>query len=137
MTVFYSKAVHLFVDGMNVIGSRPDGWWRDREGAMRALAEKLAAYSRASGDAVTVVFDARPFEIDIPSEASLEIGFAHPGPDAADDELVRRIEALDDPADAAIVTSDDELARRAAALGVRILSSGSFRRELDAFEKGS
>ena len=31
----------LIVDGMNVIGSRPDGWWRDRPGAMRRLVEKL------------------------------------------------------------------------------------------------
>ena len=28
---------HLVVDGMNVIGSRPDGWWRDRAGASRRL----------------------------------------------------------------------------------------------------
>ena len=41
------------VDGMNVIGSRPDGWWRDRRGAMRRLVEDLA---RLEGD-VTVVLD--------------------------------------------------------------------------------
>ena len=37
------------VDGMNVIGSRPDGWWRDRRGAMRRLVEELGALARASG----------------------------------------------------------------------------------------
>ena len=31
------------VDGMNVIGSRPNGWWRDRPGAMRALTDELGA----------------------------------------------------------------------------------------------
>jgi hypothetical protein len=31
----------LIVDGMNVIGSVPDGWWRDRTAAMRRLLERL------------------------------------------------------------------------------------------------
>jgi hypothetical protein len=35
--------VHVIVDGANVVGSRPDGWWRDREGAARRLAGRLAA----------------------------------------------------------------------------------------------
>ena len=29
------------VDGNNVIGARPDGWWRDRAGAARRLHEAL------------------------------------------------------------------------------------------------
>jgi hypothetical protein len=48
------------VDGMNVIGSRPDGWWRDRAGAMRALAVELDRFADATGDQVTVVFDGQP-----------------------------------------------------------------------------
>jgi len=30
------------VDGANVVGSRPDGWWRDRPGAARRLHHRLA-----------------------------------------------------------------------------------------------
>ena len=33
----------LFVDAMNVIGSRPDGWWKDRAGAMRRLVDEQQA----------------------------------------------------------------------------------------------
>ena len=33
----------LIVDGANVVGSRPDGWWRDRAGAARRLLDSLAA----------------------------------------------------------------------------------------------
>ena len=33
----------LIVDGANVVGSRPDGWWRDRPGAARRLLDSLAA----------------------------------------------------------------------------------------------
>ena len=48
------------VDGMNVIGSRPDGWWRDLDAAVLRLARELAAWQAAGGDDVTVVFDGRP-----------------------------------------------------------------------------
>src|SRR5215467_10841196 len=35
--------VTLIVDGANVMGSRADGWWRDRAGAMARLHDELAA----------------------------------------------------------------------------------------------
>lgn len=31
----------LVVDGANVVGARPDGWWKDRAGAARRLHEEL------------------------------------------------------------------------------------------------
>lgn len=34
---------HVVVDGANVVGSRPDGWWRDRAGAAERLAARLGA----------------------------------------------------------------------------------------------
>ncbi|HSF26780.1 MAG TPA: NUDIX domain-containing protein [Actinomycetes bacterium] len=34
--------VTLIVDGANVVGSRPDGWWHDRLGAARRLRDELA-----------------------------------------------------------------------------------------------
>lgn len=33
----------MIVDGANVVGSRPDGWWRDRAGAAERLAARLGA----------------------------------------------------------------------------------------------
>ena len=35
-------AVSVIVDGANVVGSRPDGWWRDRAGAAVRLHDELA-----------------------------------------------------------------------------------------------
>ena len=32
----------LVVDGANVVGSKPDGWWRDRRGAAMRLRDHLA-----------------------------------------------------------------------------------------------
>ena len=36
----------LILDGNNVIGARPDGWWRDRPGAAARLAARLGAVAR-------------------------------------------------------------------------------------------
>ena len=33
------------VDAMNVIGSRPDGWWKNRRGAMVRLVEQLERWA--------------------------------------------------------------------------------------------
>ena len=35
--------VTIIVDSANVVGSRPDGWWRDRAGATMRLADQLAS----------------------------------------------------------------------------------------------
>ena len=39
----------LIVDGNNVMGSRPDGWWRDRAGAARRLVGGLGEWADAAG----------------------------------------------------------------------------------------
>ena len=38
-----APAVTLVIDGANVVGARPDGWWRDRLGAARRLRDRLDA----------------------------------------------------------------------------------------------
>ena len=35
--------VVLLIDAANVVGSRPNGWWRDRPGAARAFVERVRA----------------------------------------------------------------------------------------------
>jgi predicted RNA-binding protein with PIN domain len=124
--------VRLIVDGMNVIGSRPDGWWRDRRGAMLDLVRKLEAYASDTGDEVTVVFDSRPFELPTNSAAGLRVAFASPPTrNAADDEIVRMLEQDPDPRSLAVVTSDAELAGRVEARGAAVVGAGGFRRRID------
>jgi hypothetical protein len=103
------------VDGMNVIGSRPDGWWRDRRGAQRRLASELEALP----EPVTVVFDGRPHDTATPG---VDVRFAP----VADDEIAR----LARPGDR-VVTSDAELANRVSAAGAEVEGAGAFRRRLD------
>ena len=45
------------VDAMNVIGSRPDGWWKNRSRAMAALVEQLDRWAPTQSLPVTVVFE--------------------------------------------------------------------------------
>ena len=117
------------VDGMNVIGSRPTGWWRDRPGAMRELVEELEAFAQRSGDTVTVVLDGRPFELE---GDDVTVRFAsRRGPNAADDDIAALVDSDDDPADLSVVTSDGDLARRVRDAGATVVGAGSFRRLLD------
>ena len=114
------------VDGMNVIGSRPDGWWRDRRGAMARLAGAL----RGFGEPVCVVFDGRPWD-GAPEDADgLSVRFAPGGRDAADHEIARLVEADPDPSSVRVVTSDAVLAARVRAAGAEVEGAGAFRRRL-------
>lgn len=45
----------LIIDGANVIGSRPDGWWRDRPGAARSLHQKLSIADLPQNEVVIVL----------------------------------------------------------------------------------
>ena len=116
------------VDGMNVIGARPDGWWRDRRGAMRSLVERLEEFA-AGGEEVAVLFDGRPFEIE---PRSVEVAFASSrGPNAADRDIAERVEADADPGTITVVTSDQQLAERVRAAGASVTGAGGFRRRLE------
>jgi len=118
------------VDGMNVIGSRPDGWWRDRPAAMRRLAAQLAGLAAESGEEVSVVFDGRPPSVPLEA-AGVGVEFAPGGPGAADDRIAERVAADPDPSSLRVVTSDGELAERVSAAGAEVVGAGSFRRRLD------
>ena len=92
----------LVIDVSNVLGSRPDGWWRDRAAATEALVARI----RAQHPGAVCVLD--------------------PG---ADDEVVRVVAAAGGAC--TVVTSDRELAARVRALGAQVRGAGAFRRELD------
>lgn len=119
------------MDGMNVIGTRPDGWWRDRHAAMARLVERLERWVVATGEDVTVVFESKP-RPPITSTV-IEVAYAPKArANAADDEIVRRLRASGDLSQTRVVTSDRVLADLAGAAGAAVTPASTFRAQLDA-----
>jgi predicted RNA-binding protein with PIN domain len=120
------------VDGMNLIGSRPDRWWNDPDRAVRRLIDELDRYAAATGDQVTVVFDRRPPDLSPGRHGAVEVAFAsRRGRNAADDEIVAMVGGDPDPGSRQVVTSDRRLAERARDLGAVVEPTSRFRRRLD------
>ena len=107
----------LVVDGNNVMGSRPDGWWNDRAGAARRLVEQIGAWAPED---VLVYFDgAEP--PGMPAPARVEVRFAtRRGRDAADDDIAAYV--ADHP-DVRVVPSDAGLARRVREAGAEVVGA--------------
>jgi predicted RNA-binding protein with PIN domain len=119
-----AMTARLIVDGNNVIGSRPDGWWRDRAGATRSLVERLGAWA---DEDVVVVFDGRPPR-ELPKPPRVEVRFAErAGPNAADDVIAAMVAADPEPHTLRVITSDAELARRVREHGAEALGARGFR----------
>ena len=99
------------VDGNNVMGSRPDGWWRDRQGAMQRLVGELDDRAARTGDEIEVVFDGR--ERDLQS-TRVRVAFAP----HADDAIAERAAP-----GTTVVTSDRELRDRVRAAGADVVGA--------------
>jgi len=115
---------------MNVIGSRPDGWWKDRGRAMVALVENLDRWASGHEDHVTVVFEQPP--ANAITSSVIEIAYApRAAANSADDEIVRRVDADAHPHDISVVTSDKGLSERVVELGASVHPAASFRDAID------
>jgi predicted RNA-binding protein with PIN domain/nicotinic acid mononucleotide adenylyltransferase len=121
----------LVVDGNNVFGNRPDGWWRDRDGAARRLVSELQSLAARTGDHITVVFDSRPLaSLEEGDHDGVEVLYARrPGRDAGDDRIVETVQNDADPEALVVVTSDRALARRVRDLGARVEGARSVSRD--------
>ncbi len=97
------------IDGNNVMGSRPDGWWNDRPGAMARLGQQIAEWCWTHDDEVVLVFDGPELgEVMQLAGGNLTIRFANRSTrDAADDVLVAAASAGD-----TVVTADRGLRAR-------------------------
>jgi predicted RNA-binding protein with PIN domain len=114
------------IDGMNVVGTRPDAWWKDRHAAMVRLVDLLERWAAVNGEDVTVVFEQPPK----PPIRSTVIVVAHaprPRRDSADDEIVKLLGEDPEPGAIRVVTSDLWLSDRIHAIGGTVESSEPFR----------
>lgn len=121
----------VVVDAANVVGSRPDGWWRDRAGAAERLRDELAAaaVTGVTGLVPTHLPDLRtyPAFVLVVEGAARHVA-AVPGvevlaaPGSGDDAIVAAVvERRDGGRPVRVVTADRELRRRVEALNAEVL----------------
>ncbi len=120
-----SRSRPLLVDGNNVVGAVPDGWWRDRPAAVRRLVARL----QCLGQPVTVVFDVPQADLPEGDHAGVSVRYAtRRGRNAADD-LIRELVSNGGPT--TVVTSDRALQQDVEAAGVEVIGAGRFLAMLD------
>lgn len=121
----------LVVDGANVVGSRPDGWWRDRAGAAARLRDRLGGLARAGvrGEdlrlaprwcwwpTVRLVVEGQARGIG-PGEGGVEVVAADQDGDAA---IVDTVRASRDGERVVVVTADRLLRDRVEAEGASVI----------------
>jgi hypothetical protein len=123
--------VHRVVDAMNVIGSRPDGWWRDRGRAIERLVAQVDRWAEGGEERVTVMLEHEPRKA--LAAQRVEIAWASVrGADAADREILARLPAWLAEDEVVLVTSDRDLRAKAGAAGAAVVPSRPFRAELDS-----
>ena len=122
----------VLVDGNNVMGSRPDGWWRNRAEAAGRLVTDLAPVAQSLGGAWTVVFDGAEPRFMPPHECVSVVHTGHGRRDGADDRILELVAALPDPAAALVYTSDGGLRARVHGLGARVAGARALLNEIAA-----
>jgi hypothetical protein len=122
--------LHVVVDGANVVGSRPDGWWRDRAGAARRLTGQLVAALAADPSAVAELTTHRSAS---GAAAEVTVHLVLEGAAARVDDLPvhPRLAVVRAPADgdSAIAALVDELVGTAADGGVLVVTADRALRE--------
>ncbi|AJP05883.1 NTP pyrophosphohydrolase [Streptomyces cyaneogriseus subsp. noncyanogenus] len=107
----------VIVDAANVVGSVPDGWWRDRPAAARRLRDRLAADGvpgRAGPVEIVLVVEGAARGVESAPGVRVE-----PAPGSGDDHMVELVaRAGDRPV--LVVTADRELRRRVTELGAEV-----------------
>jgi hypothetical protein len=110
----------VLVDAANVVGSVPDGWWRDRRGAADRLRDRLVPYA-AEG----LPGRPGPLELVLVVEGAARGVESVPGirvdaaPGSGDDRIVELVAGAGDRP-VLVVTADRELRRRVTELGADV-----------------
>jgi predicted RNA-binding protein with PIN domain len=110
----------LVVDAANVVGSRPDGWWKDRPGAARRLHEQLLVADVPYDEVVLVLEGAAKAGARAGRDGHVRTVHARA---SGDDEMVAQARAAAERGDrVTVVTADRMLQARAQGVGALALS---------------
>lgn len=110
----------LVVDGANVVGANPDGWWKDRPGAAARLHDSLLV-GDAGYDEVVLVLEGQAKQGVRPGRDA-HVRTVHAARDG-DSSIVKAAEAaIEAGHDVAVVTADRALAGRVEFAGARVHS---------------
>ncbi len=119
----------LVVDGANVVGSVPDGWWRDRPGAAIRLRDRLVPLSAAGlpdlPGPVEIVLVVEGKAKNIPETAGVRVARA---PASGDDLIVDVVRDAGPDRRVVVVTADRGLRERVTALGAEVRGPSSIPR---------
>ena len=119
----------LIVDGANVVGARPDGWWKDRAGAARRLHESLLVADLPHDEVVLVLEGQAKGGVRAGKDAHVRT--VHAG-GSGDDTIVSQAKAAAERGSrVAVVTADRILKGRVERHGASILSPTWLLGELD------
>ncbi|WAZ24734.1 NTP pyrophosphohydrolase [Streptomyces cinnabarinus] len=111
-------ALLVIVDAANVVGSVPDGWWRDRRGAAERLRDRLAADGvpgRPGPVEIVLVVEGAARGV-----GSVEGVRVESAPGSGDDHMVALVAARRPDRPCLVVTADRELRRRVTELGAEV-----------------
>ncbi|MGA5203975.1 NTP pyrophosphohydrolase [Streptomyces variegatus] len=116
--------VLVVVDAANVVGSVPDGWWRDRRGAAERLRDRLASEGvPAVSGPVEIVLVVEGAARGVESVPGVRVSSA---PGSGDDHIVEVVSSAGDRA-VLVITADRELRRRVGELGAEVAGPRSVR----------
>ena len=121
----------VVVDVANVVGSVPDGWWRDRAEATRRLRDRLVGLAEAGlaewpagGSSLEVVLVVEGAAKGVGSVPGVDVVAAG---GAGDDTIVEQVAAAQGLRPCLVITADRELRRRVMELGAETLGPRTVR----------
>jgi hypothetical protein len=120
----------LVVDGANVVGSRPDGWWKDRPGAAARLHDRLVTTSGLASQVVLVLEGRARGGVAAGLTGSVEVVHAD---GEGDDTIVAEVaRAAGASREVAVVTADRGLTARVEDLGATVRRPGWLLERIEA-----
>ncbi|MFJ6780202.1 NTP pyrophosphohydrolase [Streptomyces yangpuensis] len=115
----------LIVDAANVVGSVPDGWWRDRRGAAERLRDRLASREGSGEDDEEIILVVEGAARGVGSVPGVRVEAAS----GSGDDLIVELTAARAAAGCSVVvvTADRELRERVRAHGARCVGPRAVR----------